>query len=256
MEARSIGRIENAGIFKNVTEEMIRNVVKEKREQIGVRKGFKELVKSVIERGGNVDVLSVNWSFYFISHFLHSVLHSSEMDGRVGVLSNNFSSDGYLNRGTTVVTKSLNPQGLEIYKIGYTHGIDSEWNETDSGIWTTGDKLSVMNQVLELSWKAAHKEGRNPRVVYIGDSMTDLAALIAADIGVCIRDGNGEIESQVGEKKVLGETLERVGVGVEWAERIKELVGDGEVGSREGEGEKMLYWAKDFDEVREALFER
>ncbi|KAK4131738.1 hypothetical protein BT67DRAFT_427122 [Trichocladium antarcticum] len=68
--------------------------------------------------------------------------------------------------------------------------------------------------------------GDERRVVYFGDSTTDLACLVEADLGVVMADD--------GESKLL-KTLRRVGLEVPH-------VGQWEDGRR-------LVWARDFDEV-------
>lgn len=108
----------------------------------------------------------------------------------------------------------------------------------ERGIWTAGDKLVVMQQLVEKSTEM----GVKPKTVYIGDSPTDLACLLEADVGICIRD-----QLLSSEQKGLKETLERVGVA---SEHVSEY-GMRDGGLEEGEGMR-LWWAADFDEVCES----
>ena len=86
---------------------------------------------------------------------------------------------------------------------------------------TAGDKVRAMRLL---------REGRDvkERVVYFGDSPTDLACLVEADWGVVIADDGGS--------KLL-KTLERIGLEVPH-------VGEGR--------ESRLVWARDFQEVLES----
>lgn len=74
------------------------------------------------------------------------------------------------------------------------------------------------------------------RSVYVGDSPTDLACLLKADVGICVRDG-----VMTGEQRELRGILERIGV---------QCLHVGEFEDRQlGDGSKRLWWAGDFDEV-------
>ena len=84
---------------------------------------------------------------------------------------------------------------------------------------TAGDKLRAME-----SLTARLKE---EKVVYFGDSTTDLACLVGADLGVVMADD--------AESKLL-RTLKRIGLDVL------------HVGEPWVEGRKLV-WARDFDEV-------
>jgi hypothetical protein len=86
---------------------------------------------------------------------------------------------------------------------------------------TAGDKLRAMRTVVD--------GGERRRVVYFGDSTTDLACLVEADLGVVMADD--------GESKLL-RALRRIGFEVPH-------VGECKDGSKLG-------WARDFDEVLES----
>ena len=109
-------------------------------------------------------------------------------------------------------------------------------------IWTAGDKGRVMDDVVARATVGGGGDSSStimlPRTtVYIGDSPTDLACLVKADAGICIRDA-----AMTGEQRDLQETLERIGVeclhvgGFEDERQVKE-------------GRRRLWWARDFEEV-------
>jgi hypothetical protein len=86
---------------------------------------------------------------------------------------------------------------------------------------SAGDKLRAMMS-LRRGWE-------EEKVVYFGDSTTDLACLAEADFGVIIADD--------GKSKLL-RTLKRVGLDVSHVGEAKE--------------ENKLVWARDFVEVLES----
>lgn len=70
-----------------------------------------------------------------------------------------------------------------------------------------------------------------PKIIYIGDSLTDLLCLQQADIGICIYD-NGE--------GVLKEAFDHWDMRVRHISMINvETIGKG----------KVLCWARDFEEI-------
>ena len=82
------------------------------------------------------------------------------------------------------------------------------------------------------------------RSVYIGDSITDIECLLAADYGICIRD-----EPMRSGQKEMAELFEKAGVPVRHVHEEK-------VGHTEGLGQKetrVLMWASDLLEVNEWL---
>ena len=103
----------------------------------------------------------------------------------------------------------------------------------EADVYVSSDKLRVMN---ELKAKMNNDDGRGVWTIYIGDSMTDLECLLAADVGIVIRD-----EGALGnEQRDLRDTLQRHDISTEW-------LGDfGQIQTAEG---KVLWWATDFVEV-------
>lgn len=107
-------------------------------------------------------------------------------------------------------------------------GMGRYWGEGEGGIWTSEDKARVLREGFGVGGG-----GVGGVSVYVGDSATDLEALMMVDVGIVMR-GEEMGRAQVG----LMEVLERVGVECRWI---------GEFGGEGGEG--GLWWARDFDEV-------
>jgi hypothetical protein len=160
-----------------------------------VRKGFGELMRRREEEGMSrwkVGVVSVNWSGQFIQ-------------GVVGA--------GCERRGVDMVVLSNWVERSE----GAVEGPGEIGKEP---LVTAGDKLRAMR-----SYTGDYgTEGEE--VVYVGDSPTDLACLMEADLGVVMADD--------GESKLLA-TLKRIGFEVPHVGETRE--------------ESHLVWARDFEEV-------
>ena len=225
-------RVEREGVFKGVTGEVVRRGA---RECVGegwvrLRRGWEGAVGEVLRREfGRVGVISVAWSRGFIQSTLEAACEGSELCERVGdvrVMANEILGDG-----SGMLDRYFEEEG--------------EGSRRRRGLWTAGDKLRGMRELVgeRFSRECRERDGDGgseevkPWTVYVGDSPTDLACLLEADVGVCVRDdGEGS-----GEQKALRETLERVGVECKHVR--------GFVGKRERGGSR-LWWAGDFEEVR------
>ncbi|KAK4103073.1 hypothetical protein N658DRAFT_467526 [Parathielavia hyrcaniae] len=164
-----------------------------KKGAVVVRRGLGEFLEQQASRGWDVAVVSVNWSGEFIRGVVEAVCEPGQ--GR-----------------ETVMRMVANG-------IGFPDGcVEGPKELGGEPLVSAGDKLRAMKS-LRRGWE-------EDNVVYFGDSTTDLACLVAADLGVVIADD--------GESKLL-KTLKRLGFGVS------------HVG--EARGESKLVWAKDFVEV-------
>ena len=76
--------------------------------------------------------------------------------------------------------------------------------------------------------------------IYVGDSLCDLNFLMAADVGIIIRNEEGKLK---GEQLELKRTLGRLTFVTAWSGELKDEGGDKAA---------RLWWAKDFDEVVDA----
>lgn len=170
---------------------------------VRVRKGFGEFMGRVEAeaqagadggRGWTVGVVSVNWSGQFIQGVVEAGCGGPRSAAGMVVLSNWVEASEGQVEGPSEIGKEP--------------------------LVTAGDKLRAMQHYT----RDYGKEGE--AVVYVGDSPTDLACLMEADLGVVMADD--------GETKLL-ETLKRIGFDVPHV---------GEAGE-----ESRLVWAKDFEEV-------
>ncbi|KAL9066038.1 MAG: hypothetical protein Q9161_007828 [Pseudevernia consocians] len=224
VERASVERIEAAGLFRGVRTRDVdvaaARVVGD--GQVRLRAGFADLLKCVRRRrrgggggggGGKVAIVSVAWSRRFIYGVLSA--WASRCEG----------GDGGVRVGDVDVRAN------EIAGDG-SGGLDRVFG-AEGGVWTAGDKERVMSGVIEA---AVGGNSSVPRTIYIGDSPTDLACLIKAEVGICIRDG-----AMTGEQRELQGTLERVGVECLHVGRFED--------EQMEDGGKRLWWARDFEEV-------
>ena len=176
-------------------------------------------------------------------------------DGKVGVISVGWSGEffrGCLRTGMEEEGhKGMDVDDIDIRAneiVGGESGKASRYFEEggrggEGGLWTSGDKKAVMSEIME----AGKKEGRV--VVYVGDSVTDLECLVAAHVGICVRDFNEEEEGMSTEQRGLHATLERVGITCSWirdmgADDVEEAVRE-----RNVQLAGNIWWARDFDEI-------
>ena len=166
VERASIQRIEKAGVFKDLSITDLACAA----ETVTVRLGFWQACRPVLDAGGLVSVLSVNWSRAWIRSALGAAVAREARDGKrererfeaeASLVSNDLCSDGT----TTTGEFTRNPE------LGEDHGI-----------WTAEDKATTMNLYL------AEGGVEDGLVVYVGDSSTDLMCLLQADVGVVIGD--------------------------------------------------------------------
>lgn len=148
IENRSVRRIEESGIFRGVTRDRIMQVA----QQVHFKEGFHDFIARLpahVDR----EILSVNWS----EEFIHDALERAVKDiDRWKIMANNLI---WGDDGRAIGTNSKVEEG------GMRTGIDKQ-------------------RVLQQRLKRYHELGG--LVAYIGDSNTDLPALLEADIGIII----------------------------------------------------------------------
>ena len=172
-------------------------------------------------RPGSATVLSVNWSRTWIRGCMAAVADESAR-----------------------VVPRINIEANEIDVGAPGSGrLDRRWRRENCGLWTGYDKLRALRE----------REGPQraqpspPRIVYVGDSPTDLGCLVAADVGICMRGREGRDEPS--EARELKRVLDRIGAAAclhisafqedPWDERVL----------RPRNGALVLYWARDFQEI-------
>lgn len=177
VEQASLDRVSSAGIFAGLTRQLIAEGATKliESKKVELRTGFAPFLHLARSRSRDrLDLLSVNWSRYFIESCLaaakapvhNSSIYANELDGI---------RDGQVSRGY------IGPK-----------------NEADMSIVSSGDKLSYLNQL-------RRRQGES--VVYIGDSWTDIECLLDAELGICIRD-----KPLSSSQKKLSERLESLDV--------------------------------------------
>ncbi|CAO2648968.1 Nn.00g099170.m01.CDS01 [Neocucurbitaria sp. VM-36] len=214
VEQRSLDRVSSSGIFSGLTAAHIEAGVRKSISsgQIGLRPGFAQYLESI--RSGSINtssqttslisILSVNWSQHFISSCLRtfntpletSTILSNELEGLQGARPSN----GH---------------------IGPTNG---------TMIISSDDKL----RCLERMKKERAASGTSIPIVYVGDSWTDIECLLAADLGICVRD-----EPIGSSQRKLAEALDRLGIK---CPRLADW--------READDWKVV-WVRDFVEIRD-----
>ena len=211
----------------SVTAEQIYRGAREavKAGDVQMRKGWSRLLTKSVELKWKVVVVSVSWSERFIRGCM---VAAAEEEGTV---SANF-FDGVEVYANEVTSRHMRAEPPATKPLNYK----------DRGIFTAGDKLAVMRDTLEVETSL--------RTMYVGDSAADLACLVAADVGICIRPDNG----QGSEQSDLAEILNRVGVGCQWVRKFNQD-NDWSRTNHTGVSSKSekAWFAKDFDEILESF---
>ena len=219
-EERSVLRVEKAGVFRNVTADdtcrAAQGAVLDGR--VMLRSGWTRLFRDVINDGGEIRIVSVNWSGRFSRQCL---MTSNEMQ------LDHEKLEGSLISGITIIANEVlgGPKGR----------LNRHFLNPVTGIWTAQHKLRAMMASV-----------RETRAVYIGDSVSDLACLMTYGVfSICIRS-----TEMTGEQKKLADTLQRLGIGVR---NLSEPCSLADV-DRDWLGKpRWIYSAANLHEVRDAL---
>jgi hypothetical protein len=197
VELRSIGRVSESGIFEGLTTDDVDNGAAKAIEYgaVELRKGcndFLQLIGSRVRQGDRkadaISILSVNWSRRFILGCL-----KASREEFADMLS--FAQSPYASFSHPIYANELD--GLE--QDNLTTG---RICANVPRIISSGDKLTYLQLLRDDPLRE-----RPLTVVYVGDSWTDVECLLAADLGICIR--NDPITST---QKKLADSLERLGV--------------------------------------------
>ncbi|KAK4189006.1 hypothetical protein QBC35DRAFT_381264 [Podospora australis] len=236
VEGRSIARVNEKGVFRNLTEEEFREFGARRDNGVVVRPGFGKLIQRLgLEqerkqhgkgKGGRKrwdwGVVSINWS----RDFIEGVIGRSLLDqSRDNTPPARIMANGVLFPSGEVV----GPQELENHN-----------GERRRALMTAGDKRKAMKAFWADEERDDRIESRPPVMVYFGDSTTDLSCLVEADVGVVMADEDGG--------KLLG-TLRRIGYTVPHVGKFREKMVN-------ANGTHLL-WARDYEEViKSGLVER
>ncbi len=245
VEYASVRRVEAARIFQGVTKAEIDAVAREAVSEgtVRLRPGWVELLSEVRRRDGQMAIISVNWSREFIKRCM------SWTNGERALEPEDQERISAMLPWVRVCANEIGGIDSNHGALGWLSKDSSEINqEATSGILTSEDKLMVLERLVdEVNTEERRVEKQAPRgqpqclrIVYVGDSATDLACLCSdsIDVGICIRD-----EPMGSGQRGLAETLDRVGVKVKSIDDYEGINGGPAI------GEKMLWWARDFDHV-------
>ncbi|KAJ8603870.1 hypothetical protein MRB53_042045 [Persea americana] len=232
VEDRSAQRVQTAGFFKGVKYEDVVSATKEALDSgsVTLRQDWHRLfVESAAARAGvpmlpnahiyDLSILSVNWSETFIREVLMQSID------RLTVIDDN------QRKNLKSLVEHMVIQANEI------EGLSSP--EGSTGALNRNNKLAVRTNLDKLS---SYARSLDQVHVYIGDSATDLDCLLAADVGICVRN-----DPMSSEQERLDKTLNRVNVLVKHVLDIRHTVDDGVP------AESKLWWARDFGEISSFL---
>jgi phosphoglycolate phosphatase-like HAD superfamily hydrolase len=204
VEQRSLDRVYASQIFAGLTNEDVAAGAKKAIESgaVTIRPGCVEILQrfsaQATSKGDKLHILSVNWSRYFILSCLKTA--GIELDPGL-VLANEL--DGIDEDKES--TGQISPDGC-------------------MKIIASGDKLRHLEQLKE----------RDPMpLVYVGDSWTDIECLLAANLGICMRD-----EPMGSSQGKLADAFKRLDIACP------------QLSDWEDMGEPGLTFAGDFEEIQ------
>ncbi|KAH9860694.1 hypothetical protein J1614_012026 [Plenodomus biglobosus] len=211
VEQRSLARVSASEIFTGLTWSQLHtgthHAIAQEAAKIIPRTAFSSFYHQTTTTPDKISLLSVNWSSHFLRACLAAFLsspHPTAAASTLTILSNDIDT--------------LSPTTPHAPSSG--HIIPR--------ILSSADKLQHLTRL-------RNADAANRPVVYVGDSWTDIEALLAADLGICIRD-----EPMGGSQRQLAEALERLGV---------ECARLGE-GARESESESGgVVWVRGWEEI-------
>jgi hypothetical protein len=216
VESSSAERVESSGFFTGVTHSDISTAAKEilKDGAVSLRPGWQDLFLRAQDGSSSrsisrISILSVNWSESFIGASLKAA-----------------ASNSVPNSNLLPILDNLTIAANEISGLHEPEGSSGRLTEANHAIIRTNfDKLQNFPS----------RQGFLN--IYVGDSPTDFDCLLAADLGICIRD-----EPMGSSARTLAETMSRVGHVVEHVDSIKSW-------QQLDTPKPKVFWAKDLSEV-------
>ena len=220
VESNSAERVESSGFFAGVTHNDISVAARELLETgaFTLRPGWHDLFLRAQDGSSprpisSNSILSVNWSESFIRASLKAAATSSGLDDRL-----------------LPALDTLPIAANEISGIHEPGGSSGRLTDANHAIIRTSfDKLSNF-----LSREGLYN-------IYVGDSATDFDCLLAADLGICIRD-----DPMGSSAKTLAEMMSRVGHVVHHVDTMKTW-------QQLNASEANILWAKDLYETASLL---
>jgi phosphoglycolate phosphatase-like HAD superfamily hydrolase len=201
VEQRSLDRVSESKIFEGLTRDSLANGAKKvvDSREVSLRSGTLDFLQSMSATNDTVQILSVNWS----RHFIASCLEAAGIN--------------------------LDPELIFANELA---GIEE--SEASSGQISPDGSRKIIASDDKLRYLETMRQSSRGEIVYVGDSWTDVECLLAADIGICIRD-----EPMGSSQGKLAEAMERLGMSC-----VPLLGGDDGHGAR-------VFWARDFVEILE-----
>lgn len=197
VDSTSRRRVEDSGLFVGVPGWILHTPPVA--QSIHLRAGFHKFVDQLIFLGLKVVVLSVNWSTGFVAGVIGNP--------KIEIIANEIMDDG----------KITGPPGIL---------------EENKVLATCYDKHRALRSLMLRLGQEGDGHSAYRRLLYVGDSTTDLECLLAG-CGVVMNDGPNS--------SVL-KTLSRVGVPVFPVHKYRDT-------TTESDETTMLYSAKDFQEI-------
>ncbi|KAF2644278.1 hypothetical protein P280DRAFT_466933 [Massarina eburnea CBS 473.64] len=203
VERRSLDRVSESRLFAGLTGTILYEGARRAVEtgEVQLRDGFQDFFRHVQDKQHAFHILSVNWSQRFIAACLHA-------------------------SGTVL------PQKLSSVYSNELDGTEESMPSSGAIVPSSGNDSLIVSSRNKLSVLSHLREHEQTPIVYIGDSWTDFECLLAADLGICIRD-----DPMTSTQRTLAESLERVGVKCAHLEEINRI------------DHSAVFWTRDFHEV-------
>lgn len=224
VEVASVRRVDEAGIFANVTTELLMGTAEALRSgEVEMREGWEHFFEILPKEPNHLltAIVTVNWSASFIRDCMWNA-SDTMLSAEIKLIS--------------VLGNEINDYiGLQDKKY---HNPDVELYFDEKAIHTSADKLHALQSAMATGRAKAEAANQSYLSVYVGDTITDFDCILAADIGVSINDvplRGGQLE--------LSRTLGRVNVDVL---PLREARKDGPWHRRE---RKVVYWVNGLDEI-------
>ncbi|KAF2185152.1 hypothetical protein K469DRAFT_708456 [Zopfia rhizophila CBS 207.26] len=264
VEKRSIQRVSDSGIFKGLGNyALLEGATKsmDSRERswenkVMMRTGWNVFIAYVHQRIrdkqhvelDHVDILSTNWSQAFIFTCLTSASPRPELaaqysfmtqlstpyglsrDWDLQILVNDEKSQ-YFEDCSLKPYMTIYANELELRAGGYTGKV---CDEKYPKIVSSADKLAYLHKLRRISPYSI----KPIPIVYVGDGWNDLECLLAADLGICIRNPEDKMTSSM---KKLADSFKRLGIK---CPHIKDFKNVDEWG---------VVWASNFNEITDWL---
>lgn len=177
VELRSVARVETSNLFRGVP----LDIVKAQAKLVEIRQGFWEALKIIRSLGIVFVVVSVNWSQAFIEQvFLDHGYNAND----IKIYANEIETDsngigtGLLGGGHNLRTATDKLKLVKGLRTKFCR--DNSFGRNDHGLEYDNKNYSTDGSLI------SDCDSKACEVMYLGDSSTDLLAILEADIGVVV----------------------------------------------------------------------